>query len=213
MEDAVNEYLLSFIDPKDKLILEMEDYAKENHVPIMDRLGMEFMLQFLRLIGPKSILELGTAIGYSSIRMMQAIPNSRIVTVERNRDRYEKALEYIECSSVKERISVIYGDALETGEQVEEHGTFDVIFIDAAKGQYRRFFDLYEPLLNPGGVIISDNVMYHGLVTTKEKIENRRTRGLIRRIKTYNEWLMNHEGYDTTIFPIGDGVAVSKKRG
>ena len=65
-------------------------------------------------------------------------------------------------------------------------------------------FDLYEPLLNPGGVIISDNVMYHGLVTTKE-IENRRTRGLIRRIKTYNEWLMNHEGYDTTIFPIGDG--------
>lgn len=74
-------------------------------------------------------------------------------------------------------------------------------------------FDLYEPLLNPGGVIISDNVMYHGLVTTKEKIENRRTRGLIRRIKTYNEWLMNHEGYDTTIFPIGDGVAVSKKKG
>ena len=87
----------------------------------------------------KSILELGTAIGYSSIRMMQAIPNSRIVTVERNRDRYEKALEYIERSPVKERISVIYGDALETGEQVEEHGTFDVIFIDAAKGQYRRF--------------------------------------------------------------------------
>ena len=74
-------------------------------------------------------------------------------------------------------------------------------------------FDLYEPLLNPGGVIISDNVMYHGLVTTKEKIENRRTRGLIRRIKTYNEWLMNHEGYDTTIFPIGDGVAVSKREG
>ncbi|MEH6889724.1 O-methyltransferase [Bacillus sp. JJ864] len=212
-QDVVCEYLLSFIDPKDELILEMEQYAREQHVPIMDRLGMEFMLQFLRLIGPKSILELGTAIGYSSIRMMQAIPNSSIVTVERNADRYEKALEYINRSLVKERISVIFGDALETGEQVKEHGTFDVIFIDAAKGQYRRFFDIYEPLLNPGGVIISDNVLYHGLVTTKEHIENRRTRGLIRRIKTYNEWLMNHEGYDTTIFPIGDGVAVSKKKG
>ena len=102
--------------------------------------------------------------------MMQAIPNSRIVTVERNRDRYEKALEYIERSPVKERISVIYGDALETGEQVEEHGTFDVIFIDAAR-TISSLFDLYEPLLNPGGVIISDNVMYHGLVTTKEKLK------------------------------------------
>ena len=99
--------------------------------------------------------------------MMQAIPNSRIVTVERNRERYEKALEYIERSPVTDRISVIYGDALETGEQVKEHGTFDVIFIDAAKDSIVAF-DLYEPLLNPGGVIISDNVMYHGLVTTKE---------------------------------------------
>ena len=116
----------------------------------------------------KSILELGTAIGYSSIRMMQAIPNSRIVTVERNRERY--ALEYIERSPVTDRISVIYGDALETGEQVKEHGTFDVIFIDATKDSIVAF-DLYEPLLNPGGVIISDNVMYHGLVTTKRKLK------------------------------------------
>ena len=91
MEDAVNEYLLSFIDPKDKLILEMEDYAKENHVPIISTWNGIYVA-ILRLIGPKSILELGTAIGYSSIRMMQAIPNSRIVTVERNRDRYEKHL-------------------------------------------------------------------------------------------------------------------------
>lgn len=117
----------------------MEEYATENHVPIMDATWNGIYAAILRLIGPKSILELGTAIGYSSIRMMQAIPNSRIVTVERNRERYEKALEYIERSPVTDRISVIYGDALETGEQVKEHGTFDVIFIDAAKGQYRRF--------------------------------------------------------------------------
>ena len=102
--------------------------------------------------------------------MMQAIPNSRIVTVERNRERYEKALEYIERSPVTDRISVIYGDALETGEQVKEHGTFDVIFIDAKRDSIVAF-DLYEPLLNPGGVIISDNVMYHGLVTTKRKLK------------------------------------------
>ena len=92
MEDAVNEYLLSFIDPKDKLILEMEDYAKRKSCANYGSTWNGIYVAILRLIGPKSILELGTAIGYSSIRMMQAIPNSRIVTVERNRVDMKKHL-------------------------------------------------------------------------------------------------------------------------
>lgn len=209
-QDAVQEYLLSFINQNDSLILEMEQYAVEHEVPIMDKLGMEFMLQMLRLIQPKSILEIGAAIGYSGIRMVKAA-DADVVTIERDIERYEKAVSYIEKAGLQNRISLLFGDALETFGQVSKHGTFDVIFIDAAKGQYQRFFELYEPLLNDEGVIITDNVLFRGLVA-EENIENKRIRSLVKKIKTYNEWLMTHPKYDTTIFPIGDGVAVSKKK-
>ncbi|MFX3624506.1 MAG: O-methyltransferase [Ectobacillus sp.] len=209
---AIAQYLLSFHRQDDQLLLEMEQYASEHEVPIMDRLGMEFMLQMLRLVEPKSILEIGAAIGYSGIRMAKAVPNAHIVTIERDVERYEKAVAYIQQSGVEERISLIFGDALEAADEVKKYGTFDMIFIDAAKGQYQRFFELYEPLLNEKGVIITDNVLFRGLVA-EETIENKRIRSLVKKIKTYNEWLMGHSGYDTAIFPIGDGVAVSKKKG
>ncbi|MFD3449300.1 O-methyltransferase [Microbacteriaceae bacterium 4G12] len=211
-QDAIYEYLLSFVR-KDDLIVNMEQYAAEHSVPIMDPLGMEFMLQQMRLIEPKAILEIGTAIGYSAIRMAQALPDVQIVTIERHEQRYEKAKEYIKQAGLEDRISLIFGDALETFEQARAHGQFDVIFVDAAKGQYQRFFEIYERLLRDKGVIITDNVLFHGLVVAgTETIENRRRRSLIRKIKSYNEWLMTHSAYDTTIFPIGDGVAVSKKK-
>lgn len=211
-QTAVQQYLLSFVKQEDELLLNMEQYASEHGVPIMDRLGMEFMLQMLRLIQPKAILEIGAAIGYSGIRMASAVDDVHVVTIERDSDRYEKAVSYIQKSSVSERISLLYGDALEVFDEVQKHGTFDVIFIDAAKGQYQRFFELYEPLLNKKGVIITDNVLFRGLVA-EENIENKRIRSLVKKIKTYNEWLMAHHAYDTVIFPIGDGVAVSKKKG
>lgn len=211
-QTAVQQYLLSFVKQEDELLLNMEQYASEQGVPIMDRLGMEFMLQMLRLIQPKAILEIGAAIGYSGIRMASAIDGVHVVTIERDRDRYENAVSYIQKSSVNERISLLYGDALEVFDEVQKHGTFDVIFIDAAKGQYQRFFELYEPLLNEKGVIITDNVLFRGLVA-EENIENKRIRSLVKKIKSYNEWLMAYHAYDTVIFPIGDGVAVSKKKG
>jgi predicted O-methyltransferase YrrM len=209
-QDAVQQYLLSFIKQEDPLLAEMEQYAAEHEVPIMDKLGMEFMLQMLRIIEPKSILEIGAAIGYSGIRMVKAA-DANVVTIERDAQRYEKAVSYIQKAGLEDRISLIFGDALETFEQIKAYGTFDVIFIDAAKGQYQRFFELYEPLLSEKGVIITDNVLFRGLVA-EEHIENKRIRSLVRKIKTYNEWLMAHSEYDTTIFPIGDGVAVSKKK-
>src|SRR5699024_7399157 len=102
------------------------------------------MLQFLRLIQPKKILEIGTAIGYSSIRMAQVLPTCEIVTIERHPSRVNKAKEYIERAELTHQITLIEGNALDTFELVQSHGEFDVIFIDAAKGQYRRFFELYE---------------------------------------------------------------------
>ncbi|GGE74936.1 putative O-methyltransferase YrrM [Priestia taiwanensis] len=210
-QQAIQDYLLALVKERHPLLMEMEDYAREQHVPIMDLLGMEHMLQFLRLIQPKKILELGAAIGYSSIRMVQSLSQCEVVTIERNVPRIEKAKEYIAKAGLTHQITLIEGDALLSFEEVQKHGTFDVIFIDAAKGQYKRFFELYEPLLNDNGVIISDNVLFHGEIV--QYIENKRRRCLVNKIKDYNEWLSNHPKYDTTIFPIGDGVTVSKKKG
>lgn len=213
LSDEITVYLESLIPSRDNIIQEMEVYAKENDVPIMELVGIEAMLQILRLIQPASILEIGTAIGYSAIRMAKALPEANIVSIERDEIRYTKALEYIEMTNTSSQIKVHLGDALDLGENPEKLGTsFDVIFIDAAKGQYQRFFNSYENVLSPNGVIITDNVLFKGLVALEE-VEVKRTRSLVKKIKTYNEWLISNPKYITTILPIGDGIAISKKRG
>ncbi|HHW36751.1 MAG TPA: O-methyltransferase [Bacillales bacterium] len=207
----VTEYIESLVPDREPAIVEIEKYAQEHGVPIMELVGIEAMLQFLRLVQPKSILEVGTAIGYSAIRMVKALPNVRIVTIERDKIRYDKAIENIEKMQLQEQITVIYGNALETGEQVGQYGPFDSIFIDAAKGQYTRFFELYSPMLRQNGVVFSDNILFRGLVA-KSNIEDRRQRSLVEKIKGYNKWLMNHPEFDTTILTVGDGIAISRKR-
>lgn len=207
----VTAYVESLVPDREPGIIEIEEYAKEHGVPIMELVGMEAMLQFLRLVQPKSILEVGTAIGYSATRMAKALPDVRIVTIERDKIRYDKAIENIDKMQLQEQITVIFGDALETGDIVGKYGPFDCIFIDAAKGQYTHFFELYSPMLSPNGVVFSDNVLFRGLVA-KNTIEERRQRSLVEKIKGYNKWLMNHTEFDTTILTVGDGIAISRKR-
>lgn len=209
--DEVTAYIESLVPDREPAIVEIEKFAKEHGVPIMELVGMEAMLQFLRLVQPKSILEVGTAIGYSAIRMAKALPDVRIITIERDKIRYDKAIENIDKMQLQEQITVIFGDALETGDQVGGYGPFDCIFIDAAKGQYTRFFELYSPMLSQNGVVFSDNILFRGLVAEKI-IENRRHKGLVEKIKGYNKWLMNHTEFDTTILTVGDGIAISRKR-
>jgi predicted O-methyltransferase YrrM len=212
VSNELKSYLESLIHNRNPIIQEIEEYAFKNNVPIMDLISVESILQFLRIIQPRVILEIGTAIGYSAIRMADVLPNTKIVTIERNKVRYEKALQFIEKTNKQAQIDVIFGDALEVVDKVKEKGMFDVLFIDAAKGQYKRFFENYEPVLSDQGVIITDNVLFKGLVV-EENIENKRRRQLVDKIKMYNKWLVDHPDYSTTILPVGDGIAISKKRG
>ncbi|MBT2656769.1 O-methyltransferase [Bacillus sp. ISL-18] len=189
----------------------MENYANEHHVPIMELAGIETMLQLLRIHRSKRILEVGTAIGYSALRMAAALPEAEIVTIERDIERIQTAKEFIERSGKAEQIILIEGDALEVEEVVRKHGPFDAIFIDAAKGQYKKFFELYAKYLTAEGMVVTDNVLFKGLVAEAE-IESKRTRNLVKKIAEFNQWLMNHSEYDSVILPVGDGIAISKKK-
>ncbi|MEG0471235.1 MAG: O-methyltransferase [Solibacillus sp.] len=204
-------YIASFISDRDELLLEMEQFAQENHVPIMQLAGIESLNQLLRIQKPKSILEIGTAIGYSAIRMAQALPECQIVTIERDEARVQHAKAFIARSTEANRIQVIEGDALE----VELEGiqsTFDAVFIDAAKGQYLKFFEKYSPLVPPGGVLYIDNMYMHGLSDLDIKEVPRRKRTMIRNLKTFSDWIMAHPDYTSAFFPVGDGLLICLKR-
>ena len=214
MNKNLDEYLQTLVPSRNELLSEMEEYAKENGVPIMELTGMESMLQILKIQKPRKILEIGTAIGYSALRMAHTLPEVSILTIERDEERIEKAYHFIERADMKSRIRIIQGDALETESDVSSEGPFDCIFIDAAKGQYKRFFEIYEKYLAPGGLILSDNVLFKGLVALEQdEIESKRTKNLVKKIKGYNEWLVSKEEYDTVILPVGDGLAISIMRG
>jgi len=189
----------------------MEEYADQNGVPIMEPAGIETMLQLLRIQQPEAILEVGTAIGYSALRMAFALPQTKIVTLERDEERFKLAVDYIKKADRQQQIIQISGDALELEEEVAGHAPFDAIFIDAAKGQYKRFFEMYSRYLTPGGMIITDNVLFKGLVYNQEA-DSRRLRSLVKKIDEFNRWLAANQEYDTVILPIGDGIAISKKR-
>ena len=204
-------YIESFIKPRNELLLEMEQFAKENHVPIMALAGIEALNQLLRIQNPKNILEIGTAIGYSAMRMAMALPEVHIVTIERDEARVEHARKFIERSDVTNRITVVEGDALEV-EVDHIQSQFDAIFIDAAKGQYQKFFEKYSPLVPSGGVLYIDNMYMHGLSDLDIKDVPRRKRTMIRNLHTFTEWIMNHPDYTSAFFPVGDGLLICLKR-
>ncbi len=191
-----------------QLIKEMQGYALINHVPIMDANGLNFMRQYIKEHDVKSILEIGSAIGYSAIQMAEIADDIHVETIERDQERYMLAVNNIEKAGYQERIKIQLADALD---YVTE-GTFDLIFIDAAKAQYIKFFERYQGNLKPGGVIISDNLKFHGMVESDERIKNRGTRQLVKKIRLYIDYLKNNPDFETEFIDIGDGLGVSRRK-
>lgn len=190
---------------------EMRRYAGQHHVPIMEEQGIGELLELLKEQRPLLLLELGTAIGYSALRMAEALPEARIDTVERDEGRYRKALEYMGVSPLGKRVRAICADALEL-ELADLAPAYDAIFIDAAKGQYERFFDKYESLLNQGGAIYCDNMSMHGLADLPLKEVPRRKRTMIRNIRSFREKMEGHSRFDCQLLPVGDGLLVCRKK-
>ncbi|MFD1030543.1 O-methyltransferase [Metaplanococcus flavidus] len=195
----------------DNTILAIKNFALEQHVPIMEDEGISHLTALLTDQNPASILEIGSAIGFSALKMAQALPDAFIDTIERDEERYQKAVEFIAETGLQKRISIYRQDALDMDIALLGDG-YDAIFIDAAKGQYERFFEKYEVLLNDGGIIYCDNMHMHGMSTVPLQEIPRRKRTMIRNLSKFRERMMAHADYDTKLLQIGDGIMVCKKR-
>ncbi|MEY8257463.1 O-methyltransferase [Erysipelotrichaceae bacterium 66-17] len=187
----------------------LKKYAKENHVPVMFDDGLEFLINEIKTNDVRSFLEIGTAIAKTSLAIASLDPHIKIVTIERDPEMIRQARMNIAASHKEKQITLIEGDANEV--EIEQQ-LFDCIFIDAAKAQYQRFFAKYSPLLSQNGIIVSDNMNFHGMVDNPELTHNRNTKHLVRKIRAYREYLSTLEDWDTTFYDVGDGVAVTRRK-
>ncbi len=213
-EDNINyEYIIRYLRdtiPKSEgHIAEMEKFAKENDVPISQPESIRLVEVLLKMMRAENVLELGTAIGYSAIRMTKAC-SAKVVTVELSDEMADIAEENFKKADVENRVTLIRGDARCVVSEMPGEEVFDCIFVDAAKGQYMEFFPDCERLLKKGGILISDNVLYKGMTATDELVVRRKIT-IVRRLRNYLEMLKENKNFSTALIPIGDGVALSFK--
>ena len=187
----------------------IKEYAIDENIPIMQDDGISFLTTFIIKNKITTVLEIGTAIGYSAIVMALSSPNLKIVSVERDEKRYLEALKNIKRLKLEDRITLIFNDALE----VTLDEKFDLIFIDAAKSQNINFFERFKKNLNDDGYIITDNMNFHGYVQkSEEDIKSKNLRALVRKIKEYHTFLKENKEFDTFFYELGDGISVSRRK-
>lgn len=192
-------------------VKEIRKNALDRNIPIMQDEGIEFLLNFIKNNNIENILEVGTAVGYSAIRMASISPLIKVTSIERDSTRYMEAVKNIAKEHLEDRITLIFKDAIDV--EFDKNTKFDLIFIDAAKGKNTDFFQKFQKYLNPNGYIITDNLKFHGCVDKPlEEIESRNVRGLVRKIRSYIEFLKSNEEFKTEFYDVGDGISVSRRK-
>ena len=191
---------------------DIEEYALQRNIPVMQKEGILFLISCLKDNQAKTCLEIGSAIGYSSIMMVSNVPGLKIDTIELNQERYEEACMNIQTYHLENSISIFHDDALTFDETKLQYAPYDCLFIDAAKAQYQKFFEKYVPYVKEDGIVIVDNLDFHGMIFDIDHIKNRNTKQLVKKIKRFKDWIFNHEDYDVSYYAIGDGICVIKRR-
>ncbi|CUP76836.1 O-methyltransferase [Clostridium baratii] len=208
--DYMEEYLRGLIGENKGVLKELEDFAKENGVPIVQKEAGKFLEFMVSMKRPLKILELGTAIGYSSILMYNAAKtNPDIVTIERSQEMIKLAKENLKKFNLEDKITIKEGDCLEILENLDEE--FDLIFMDAGKGHYNHFLPHCLRLLKQDGIIIADNVLFRGMVPSDDLVKRRKIT-IVKRMRTYLDMVSNDENLITSVIPMGDGIAITKRR-
>lgn len=192
------------------VIKKAQQYAKEHFVPIMRKECSAVLGQIVRLKQPGEILEVGTAIGYSGIIMLTACPTAKLYTIEYNETRVREAKQNFAQCGVADRATVFTGDVKEILPFVSGH--FDMVFLDGPKGHYGEFLQTLMPHLNPGAVIVCDNVLFRGYVENPT-LAPRRMKTITCNMEKFLETLVTSPDFETSILDIGDGVSVSIYKG
>ncbi|MCI9422083.1 MAG: O-methyltransferase [Dorea sp.] len=211
MDERLTTYIRSLECPKNPVIEQIEQEALDTRVPIIRKETQSFLSVILMIKQPSRILEIGTAIGFSAILMSEYLPeNGHITTIEKYEKRIPIAKENFRRAGKEEQITLMEGDALKVMETLR--GPYDFIFMDAAKGQYIHYLPDVLRLLSDGGVLMSDNVLQDGDVIESRFAVERRNRTIHGRMREYLYELKHHPKFETSILPLGDGVALSVKK-
>ena len=171
-----------------KTFEELEQDALSRNIPVMQKEGIDFLIQKLNEIHAKSCLEIGSAIGYSSMMMATFVEGLHIDTIELNEERYQEAVCNIHERQLEHMISIYNDDALTFDKQKLKYYPYDCLFIDAAKAQYQKFFEKYVDLVKDDGIIIVDNLDFHGMIFDIDHIKNRNTKQLVKKIKRFKDF-------------------------
>jgi predicted O-methyltransferase YrrM len=202
------EYISSFRKKTDSLIEEMEVYAKEHEVPILSWQSAEFLEQLIQIKNPKRVLELGTAIAYSTIRIARHLKGKSVIhSIEKSLDNISVAKDFIVKSELASQIKILEGDAINVMPQLKKK--YDIIFLDADKEDYKRLFDYSLVLLKKGGLLVVDNLLWQGYAaSSRVPLKYKESTNHIRE---FNLLFMNQPNLKTTIIPIGDGLGIGVK--
>ena len=195
-----------------KSFYELEEYALVKDVPIMQKEGIEYLIDELNKRNAESVLEIGSAIGYSSLMMVTHVKGLHVDTIERDDTRYQEAVVNIKDFHQEDNITIYHEDALEFDDTLLNHAPYDCLFIDAAKAQYQRFFEKYVPYLKEDGFVLVDNLDFHGMIFDIPNIKNRNTRALVRKIKRFKDWIFSNEEDDAHYVQVGDGLCIITRK-
>jgi len=206
-----SKYTQKLFDVDDEVLKSIEIESLNDNVPIISREVLNFMIFNAKGIGAKNILEVGTATGYSGLFLAQIANKNegQLTTIEIDEKRHKKAIENFKKVGIFEKNHLILGDALEEIPKLDKNNKFDFIFIDAAKGQYMKFFTMCWQLLNENGIVFIDNIMFRGLVAENKAEAPKRYRTIIERLNKFIQKL--NEEFDFVLLPFGDGVGLVRK--
>ncbi len=208
LQDHIQNFLEEFNEDESPKNFAYRAYAEDHHIPIIDEEVKEFLSFFLNTLKPKRILELGTAMGYSSIWMSRLKSVERVDTIEVREDMYALAKENLERAQV-ENVHQYLGDAKVLLDQLE--GPYDFIFIDAAKGQYPYYFEKAQRLLAKGGVIGFDNVLFRGMISNQDLVKRRKIT-IVKRLRKLLQALKEDHRFEKTLIPLGDGFLLVRSK-
>jgi len=210
LDEAVKQYLHGLRPEPPALIREMEEHAERDRIPIAEWETARLLAVLCRVLDPV-VLEVGTAIGYSTLHMAEQLERGRVVTLERDSERAAQARDYLDRGGVSDRVELVEGDALETLAGLD--GPFDLLFVDATKGEYARYIEMAEPKLSARALMVVDNLLMSGEVALPEEAETRWNPDSLASARRLSSDLLDSEEWVACVLPVVDGIGVAARRG